>query len=187
MAITEMRRAVGVFATRQEAESALTHLRDTGFNMDKISVIAKDAGSGETVGGASATKSAGEQAAGGAKAGATAGAATGGVMGLIGGLGVLAIPGVGPAAEVGVVLANTLVGGGFGAAGGGLLGALVGWGIPEDQAKIYDERLKAGEYVVIAEGTDAEIKTAETILNQRGIRHWGVYDTPEARQTNLRM
>ncbi|MDY7013663.1 MAG: general stress protein [Cyanobacteriota bacterium] len=182
---TELRRAVGVFPTRQEAESALTQLRDAGFNMDKVSAIAKNADGSSSVGGARVTKSTEEQAAGGAAAGAAAGGATGGVMGLIGGLGVLAIPGVGPVAEVGVILANTLLGGGIGAAGGGLLGALIGWGIPEDQARIYDERLNAGEYVILVEGTPAEIQMAETILNQRGIRHWGVYGLSEPARTNL--
>jgi uncharacterized membrane protein len=187
MAIGEQRRAVGVFSTRQEAESALSRLRDVGFDMDKISVVTKDAGRQGAVGDTQTQKSSGEQAAGGAAAGATAGAATGGILGLIGGLGVLAIPGVGPIAEVGVVLANTLIGGGIGAAGGGLLGALIGWGVPEDQAKLYDERLKAGEYVVLVEGTQEEIQSAETVLNQRGIRHWGVYGVPEPSRTNMKI
>ncbi|NJL00389.1 MAG: hypothetical protein HC838_02490 [Spirulinaceae cyanobacterium RM2_2_10] len=175
---TEFKRAVGLFSTRREAETSLSQLRDASFDMNKVSVIAKDADGNSSVGGAQVTSNKGDQAAGGAGAGATAGATTGGILGLVGGLGVLAIPGVGVAAEVGVILANTLLGSGIGAAGGGLAGALIGWGVPEEDAKYYDERLNAGEYVVLVEGTATEIQRAENILNQQRVHHWGVYNTP---------
>lgn len=184
MAITEFRHAVGIFPSRQEAEHALRELRDAGFNMDKVSVVARDAGRDDRMGGAEVSKSPGEQAAGGAAAGASAGAVTGGIMGLIGGLGVLAIPGVGPIAEVGVVLANTLLGSGLGAAGGGLVGALIGWGIPEERAQYYGDRVEQGDYVVLVEGTENEIRSAEAVLNRRGIRDWEVYGPPAATATN---
>ena len=90
----ELRHAIGTFATREDAEYALRELRDAGFNMDKVSVIAKNPEHGDNIGGAE-VKSTSEQAKGGAAAGATAGAATGGLLGLIGGLGVIALPGEG--------------------------------------------------------------------------------------------
>ena len=96
---------------------------------------------------------------------------------MIGGLGVIALPGVGAVAELGIVLANTLLGSGIGAAGGGLVGALIGWGVPEDRAKFYDEMLAQGKYVVLMEGTQAEISGAEAILKNRRIQDWGVYGT----------
>jgi hypothetical protein len=177
---TQHRRAVGLFSTRTEAEQALYRLRDSGFNMDHVSVVAK---SGEGLrdltgyeGTADTSKSNAEQAKGGAGAGATAGAATGGAIGLIGSLGVLAIPGVGAAAEVGFLLANTLLGSGIGAASGGLLGALIGWGVPEDQANYYNDRVyNQNDYLVMVEGSEQEIQAAETILRNHGIRDWGVY------------
>ena len=176
MATNELRHAIGTFATREDAEYALRELRDAGFNMDKVSVIAKNVESDERIGGVE-VKSASEQAKGGAKAGATAGAATGGLMGLIGGLGVIALPGVGAIAELGIVLANTLLGSGIGAAGGGLVGALIGWGIPEDRARYYNDMLSQGKYVVLMEGTQAEISGAEAILKNRRIQDWSVYNT----------
>lgn len=184
MATNELRHAVGTFPTRQEAESALRELQSADFNMDKVSVIAQDAGRNDRLGGAEVSQNPEDQAAGGAGAGATAGAATGGVLGLIGGLGVLAIPGIGPAAEVGVVLANTLLGSGIGAAGGGLVGALIGLGVPEEQAEYYNERLGAGEYVVLVQGTETEIRSAEAVLNQRGIRDWGIYGASGTNRVN---
>ena len=167
--------AIGTFSTHEDAEYALRELQDAGFNMDKVSVIAKNSEKADSIGGAAVTT--GEQVKGGAAAGAATGAATGGLLGLIGGLGVIALPGVGAVAELGVVLANTLLGGGIGAAGGGLVGALIGWGVPEDRAKYYDEMLSQGKYVILMEGTQAEISGAEAILKNRRIQDWGVYNT----------
>ncbi|MGP1386863.1 MAG: general stress protein [Thainema sp.] len=175
----QYRRAVGLFSTRPEAEQAMHRLRDSGFHMDHISVVAK---SGEGLRDLTTdrdydpNKPKDEQAKGGAGAGATAGAVTGGAVGLIGSLGILAIPGVGAAAEVGFLLANTLLGSGIGAASGGLLGALIGWGVPEDRANYYNDRVyNNNEYLVLVEGTEEEIRAAESVLRNNGIRDWGVY------------
>lgn len=178
MAVGQLKHAIGVFSSRREAEQALNEVRDAGFNMDQVSVIAKDASLNQQLGDAGMEKSTGDQVAGGAKAGATAGGTAGGLIGLIGSLGVLAIPGVGVAAEIGIILANTLLGGAIGAAGGGLIGALIGWGIPEEDARYYDERVSQGDYLVIAEGTDTDIRHLERILSNRGIRNWATYDAP---------
>ena len=178
MTIGKTQHAIGIFSNRQDAEHALTELRDAGFNMDKVSVIVKNAGGNDQIGGADVSDSKGEQIAGGTKAGATAGAATGGIVALVGSLGVLAIPGVGVAAEVGFLLANTLLGGVIGAATGALAGALIGWGVPEDKAKYYDERVSQGDYLVVVQGTAEEILRAEAIIEHRGVRDWGIYDAP---------
>lgn len=174
----QMQRAVGTFASRPGAERALHELRDSGFNMDKISVVVKNVEGQEQLSGTEYEKSKGEQAAGGAKAGATAGGVTGGIIGLIPSLGVLAIPGVGPVAEIGVILANTLIGGGIGAASGGLLGALIGWGVPEERANYYNDKLTQGYYVVLVEGTATEINAAQIILSNQGVQDWEIYNSP---------
>ena len=146
--------------------------------MDHISIVAKSGEGLRDLGGNDydPSKSDAEQAKGGAGAGATAGAVTGGAIGLIGSLGVLAIPGVGAAAEVGFLLGNTLLGSGIGAAGGGLVGALIGWGVPEERANYYNDRVyNENDYLVMVEGTEAEIRAAEAVLQEGGIRDWGVY------------
>ena len=53
-------------------------------------------------------------------------------------------------------------------AGGGLVGGLVGMGIPEDEAKVYNERLEAGDIVVsvVAGSREAE---ARQILQGDGV------------------
>ncbi len=183
------RRAVGVFPTRRAAEQALHTLRDSGFPMDRVSVIAKDVEQNENIAGAEmqSRDQVGNKADDGAKAGALSGGALGGLTGLLVGLGALAIPGIGPIMLVGAeatALATTLAGGAIGAVAGGLIGALVGLGIPEERAKVYNERVKRGEYLVLINGTDAELARAEAILHQGGIEEYEVYDAPEVVSTH---
>ncbi len=46
----EVTRAVGLFADRRSAETALVKLRDSGFDMNKISVVNKNTESGDMKG-----------------------------------------------------------------------------------------------------------------------------------------
>jgi uncharacterized membrane protein len=178
MAIGKLQHAVGIFSNRRDAEYALTELRDAGFNMDRISVIVKNADRDDQISGADVSDRKAEQIEGGSKAGATTGAVTGSIIGLVGSLSILAIPGVGVATEVGVLLGNALLGGLIGAAGGALAGALIGWGVPEERAKYYDERVSQGDYLVVVQGTAEELLRAEAVLENRGLRDWGIYDAP---------
>ena len=93
---SEYKRAVGVFTTRKDAESALQDLKDSNFGMDKVSVIARKPEESEEVAGVEVKENVGNKADEGAATGAVAGGALGGVTGLLVGLGMLAIPGVGP-------------------------------------------------------------------------------------------
>lgn len=174
------KRAVGIFSSYREAEAALRELRTSGFPMTKVSVISKNAEAGHSVGGVGVSdKPKEDQVAGGAKAGAVAGAATGGLIGLIGSLTAFTIPGIGPVLAGGTlatILADTLLGGAIGAATGGLVGALVGLGVPEDRARVYNDRVSRGDYLVVVEGSEDDINRAQTILHRGGIQEWGVYD-----------
>jgi len=192
MAISQIRRAVGTFATRQEAEHALSELRDSGFPMERVSVVAKDSTRDTTIAGTEVQQVGNKQERVGNKAdeGATAGAATGGTVGgltgLLVGLGMLAIPGIGPIMLAGAgatALATTLAGAGLGAVAGGLLGGLAGLGIPEERAKVYNDRVSRGEYLVMVEGTEDELHRAHGLLTRRGIQEWGIYDIPKAETT----
>jgi hypothetical protein len=187
MAVGVNRRAVGVFTHRRDAERALHQLRDSGFPMDRISVVARDGDGGDIAGAEVHDKNMGNKADEGATVGALSGGALGGLTGLLVGLGTLAIPGVGPimlAGATATALATTLAGAGIGAAAGGLLGGLIGLGIPEERAREYNQRVERGHYLVIVDGTDAEIATAETILRQGGIEDYGIYDYPDAATDN---
>lgn len=171
----EMQRAVGLFPDRSTAEAALVQLRDSGFDMDRVSIVSKEAKTGEMQG-AAVNSSEDSKVADAAGKGATVGGVGGGAVGLIGSLGILAIPGVGPIAELGVILANTVFAGAVGAVGGGLVGALVGWGLPEDQAKYYSDRVNnSGDYLVLVEGDANTLRTAENILRNNRISDWRTF------------
>jgi len=183
MVATKHKRAVGVFPNYKEAEQAFRELKDSGFPMEKVSVIVRDADQHDNLAEAGIKEeNIGNKADEGAATGAVTGGVLGGLTGLLVGLGTLAIPGVGPillAGEVATALATTAAGTAIGAAAGGLLGALIGLGIPEERARVYDERVSQGDYLVIITSTEEEIRRAERILGRRGIQEWGIYDVPD--------
>jgi len=105
---------------------------------------------------------------GGAGAGAGLGAVIGGAAGLLTGLGVMAIPGVGPVVAAGW-LASTALGALAGGTAGGIIGALTKSGIPEEDAHVYAEGLRRGG-VLLTVRTNAENNaTAERILQKYGV------------------
>jgi uncharacterized protein (TIGR02271 family) len=183
-AMNSNRRAIGVFAHRRDAENALHELKASGFDMDRVSVITRDTSGNQEIEGAEVTKRIGNKADEGAGIGAVSGGALGGLTGLLVGLGTLAIPGIGPvmlAGQVATTLATAAAGTVIGGASGGLIGGLVGLGIPEKEAKAYSDRVEQGDYLVIVDGTDGEIRRAEAVLNHaNGLHDWAVYDQPKA-------
>lgn len=104
----------------------------------------------------------------GAATGATAGGILGGSLGLLAGIGSLAIPGLGAFIAAGPIMAalsGSAVGGGLGL----LLGALIGSGIPEFEAKKYESGLKAGN-ILLSVHTDSEeeLNRANEIMKKNG-------------------
>lgn len=150
---------VGVFYTRSEAEGAVRDLRDAGFSDDNIGMIARDA-DGNLVDERSHETLAGEGAAAGAVVGAGAGALVG--------LGVLAgtIPVIGPVLAVGT-LGTVLLNAAGGAAILGLVGALIGLGIPEDDARYYESEVHGGRFLVTVEAGN-RTSEAWSILHRSG-------------------
>ena len=176
------KRSVGLFYSRDEAEKALYALKDNGCDMNRVNVIAKNAGEVVRSAEVDVAYDEGNNAAEGAGAGATSGAILGGIGGLLLGLGTLAIPGVGVvivAGEAASTMITALAGAGIGAAAGGVIGGLVGLGIPEDKAKIYSDRIDGGSYLIMVNGTDNDIARAEKILSDSGIEEYGVYDADD--------
>lgn len=180
MVSTHYKRAIGTFRNRQEAEQALHELKNSGFPMDRVSILAKDTERNEQIAGTRVEDRGETEAQEGAGIGATTGTVLGGIGGLLVGLEALLIPGVGPFLAAGTV-ATTLAGAGIGAAAGGIVGALTGLGIPEEEARHYSDRVSQGEYLVILEGTAAEIDRASAIFRNRGIRDWKVNDISDTR------
>lgn len=187
--IGQTKRATGTFSNHQQAESALGELRDSGFNMDQISIIGNNINHDSDMAGAQQGEHLNDldnRAGEGAAKGAASGGTVGGITGLLVGLGLVAIPGVGPvmlAGAAATALATTLTGGAIGAATGGLLGGLVGLGIPKDRAKVYSDRVEQGDYLVMVDGSDQEIRQAEAIFQRHSIHEWGIYDAANERGT----
>ena len=176
-------RAVGIFPNRFETENALVEVKSSGFPMENVSVVGRNADPEDGVAGVAVHKNIDNKADEGAVAGAVTGGALGGVTGLLVGLGSLAIPGVGPVVLAGAAataLATTLAGTAIGAGGASLLGALIGLGIPDNDAKAYSDLLEQGYYLVVVDGTETQVHHAGEVLTHKGIRQWQVYDATNA-------
>jgi len=131
-----------IATTYAQSEEMVTRLQAAGFPSSDISILMADTSGRHDVGHVKATK-----APEGAATGAASGGIAGGVIGLLAGIGALAIPGVGPLIAAGPIM-GALGGAAVGATAGGIAGGLVGLGIPELEAKRYEEKLKTGNYVL---------------------------------------
>src|ERR1700727_3298386 len=114
----------GIYHTREAAEEAVDALRRVGFRNTDISALFPDNAGTKDFAHEKNTK-----APEGATTGAASGVIAGGVLGWLAGIGLLAIPGIGPFIAAGPIMA-ALAGAGVGGAVGGLTGALIGMGIP---------------------------------------------------------
>ncbi len=151
----------GLFKSRSSSEHAVEDLVHYGFSRDDISLLMSDATRGREFGLQMATK---------APEGAATGAAIGGVIGAIAAglvaVGIIAIPGVGLVAAGPIVA--TLAGLGAGAAAGGVTGALVGLGIPEHEARFYNEEIEQGGILVGVYTHDDRADQAKKIMEAAG-------------------
>jgi hypothetical protein len=154
----------GIYSTRVGVENAVDGLVRAGFPSPDISVLLPENLAGTKEMGTEKTTKAPE----GATAGVTAGGVIGGTLGVLAGIGMLAIPGLGPFIAAGPIMAG-LAGLGVGGAVGGVTGALIGSGIPEFEAKRYEGRLQHGGILLSVHcDTSDEIKRAKEVLKATG-------------------
>lgn len=155
--------AFGIFQSRLQLEEGLGQLRNNGFRAEDISVLLPQTAGTKDMGIENSTKGPEGAAAGGA-----AGAVAGGVLGWLVGIGVLAIPGIGPFIAAGPIMA-AMAGVGAGAALGGVSGGLVGLGLPEYEAQRYAGRVKDGGILVSIHCDDNEwARKAKKLLENSG-------------------
>jgi hypothetical protein len=153
----------GIYHNAKQAERTVDDLLAAGFSNDAISVLLPDNQGTKDFAHDKSTK-----APEGTTAGVTTGGVIGGTLGLLAGIGVLAIPGVGPFIAAGPIMA-ALAGLGVGGAVGGLIGALVGMGIPEYEAKRYEGHIKAGGVLLSVHcDTSEQITRAKDLLKHTG-------------------
>jgi hypothetical protein len=154
----------GIYSTRSAVENATDALIQAGFAASDISVLLPESlGGPKDMGTEKATK-----APEGTAAGVTTGGIIGGTLGVLAGVGLLAIPGLGPFIAAGPIMAG-LAGLGVGGAVGGATGALIGLGIPEFEAKRYEGRLQKGGILasVHCDSSD-DIKRAKEVMKRTG-------------------
>ncbi|MDO9418488.1 general stress protein [Pararhizobium sp.] len=155
-----MKTVTGLFDDYSDASTAVSALEAQGIPSDDISIVSNNADD---------RYHADSNAADGAGAGAGIGAAVGGVGGLLTGLGIMAIPGVGPVVAAGwlaATAAGAVAGAVAGGAAGGLIGALTDSGVPEDHAHVYAEGVRRGGTLVTAKVDDDLQDEAEAILQK---------------------
>lgn len=163
---------LGIFSTREAADAAVTVLEKSGYDPKRISLVMRSPDNGQV------TTEKSTHVLRPVVEGATAGATIGGIAGILAGLTALTVPGIGAlliagpiAAGLGITgAAATAVSGGItGVLAGGLVGGLVGMGLPEEIAKIYEDRIKSGG-VLVAVATDGESQavTVERSLADSG-------------------
>lgn len=166
-----------LFDSYDDASRAVRELESAGIPHANVSIVANNADdrhSGALAGSATTgSTTTGSMTAGStgdhptspdaAGTGATVGTVLGGGAGLLAGLGMLAIPGVGPVVAAGWLVATAL-GAGVGAASGGLLGSLVGAGVDEADAHVYSEGVRRGGTLVTVRAEDGQGAMVEQIL-----------------------
>lgn len=181
---TRYKRAVGVYKNREDIEAVLKAIKDSGYDMNRVSLITRHIDDIE--GAREVTEEHGNEAKEGAAAGATSGTVLGAVGGFLVGVGVLSIPGIGPILAAGVeipAIASTAAGAGIGAATGGIIGALVGLGIPEEKAKVYENRIKAGEHLLMVSGTEEQLESVTSIMHDHNVEEFDIYAARDLDET----
>ena len=154
----------GIYATRNDVETAVDSLKAADFRNSDISVLFPSNLSGTRD--FATTKN--TKAPEGAITGAGTGAIIGGTLGWLVGIGMLVIPGIGPFLAAGPIMV-ALAGVGVGGTVGSVTGALIGMGIPEFEAKRYEGRLKEGGILLSVHSDSSEWATrAKKILTDTG-------------------
>jgi hypothetical protein len=151
---------VAIYNAHTEAEQGVMELQKAGFDMRKLSIVAKNPHAEEHVVG---FYNAGDRI----KHWGKTGAFWGGMWGLLFGAAFFAIPGLGPVLVAGPLVAwivgaleGAVVVGGVGAIGAGLFSI----GVPKDSVLNYEIALKTDRFLLLVDGTASEAARAHDIL-----------------------
>ncbi|MGA3068224.1 MAG: general stress protein [Tepidisphaeraceae bacterium] len=160
--MTDTNSVIAVYDNHLAAEEAVKELQKSGFDMKKLSVVAKDYHTDQHVVG---YYNAGDRM----KYWGKWGAFWGGFWSLLFGAGFFWVPAIGPVLVGGPLVAwiiaaleNALVVGGLSAIGAGLYSI----GIPKDSILTYETAIKAGQFLVVAHGNSDEVAKAKSILSK---------------------
>jgi len=155
--------AFGIYPDQGAVNDAVESLKSAGFRHTDISVLFP-----ENLGSKDFAHEKHTKAPEGAVAGGGSGAVVGAALGWLVGAGSLMIPGLEAMQAAGPIV-GMLGGMGAGVTLGGVAGALVGFGVPEYEAKRYEGRVRKGGILLSVHCDNADwAKTARTILKKTG-------------------
>lgn len=160
-----------LFDDYDNAEAAVTELERMGVSHSDLSIVANNVHGRHGVIGDHDHDDHDHHDHGEIGTGASTGAVVGGVGGLLAGLGLLAIPGLGPIVAAGWLASTAVgaaVGGGVGAAAGGLVDALKHSGHSDEEANVYSEGVRRGGTLVSARVNDDLVAETEAVLDGNG-------------------
>lgn len=140
-----------VLKEQKQIDDVIRRLLDRGVPRDHISVLGRNFQSETRIAGFISKR---DVILGGLRTGAIFGSLFGSFLSLLTGVGILFIPFVGPivaAGPISALLLGAASGAIAGSAGAGLVSVFTALGMPEDKAAVYQTRLQAGEFLLMAE------------------------------------
>jgi hypothetical protein len=153
----------GLAKSEDQASSIINQLKGVGFPENDISVLLPDKTGNRRFAHVEHNK-----ALEGAALGGGIGVVLGGVVSCLMGLGILAIPGVGPLVGAGPIIA-ALAGAGAAAVAGGVIGSIIGMRMPEFEAVQYQGKMDGGNILIsVLTGDATERDHVRAIFNNAG-------------------
>jgi uncharacterized membrane protein len=159
---------IGVFNSRQDAEQAISQLRQQGFSNEEINIVSKKGAQDDN-----------QYVNDDITDGALTGGTLGGIGGLILGAGALAIPGIGPIIAAGPIAAAL-----SGAVAGGVAGGLIDWGIPAEVSQRYEQHVAGGGILAVIRTSSQKVDQAAQILRQNGAQDVESHNADKAGSSN---
>lgn len=153
---------LGLFGDSKMAGEAAGDLKAKGY-ADEISILARDSNRTEPE-----KYEIKKDIGAGVGTGAVTGAVTGALAAVFSGITSVIVPGLGFLVGGPLIAALGVTGGAVGALGGGLLGALVDWGIQEPTAKLYEQRIMKGSVLIGVSTDDNTTDEVQSMLAARG-------------------
>ena len=158
-----MNATIGIYDNHELAVEAVLHLKDSGYPVGQLSIMGLT--ETEVVDAENHVITKSPIAA--ASMGVGTGVAVGTAVGILTGVGIFAIPGLGMLYGAGA-LVGAIAGFDFGLIGGGLASILATVGVKDENAKRYNDVLRRGKYIVVADGTEEEVYKAKDMLHIYG-------------------
>ncbi len=152
---------VGVFEDRSAAERAVDELERSNFKNDQVGFAIRG---DEVVRGGMISDAQGTKDGRGAITGAATGAGLGAILGAAA---AMLLPGIGPVVAGGI-LAMAFGGAVAGTAVGGIMGAMTGLGVSEEEAKYLEQEFQSGRAIVAVKAGPRAVEAAEIMRRHGG-------------------